>query len=270
MAPKTLSLQKSALPDPWLPTQEELLSWPVHAKLLGTGWKIEEFVELAGIVSSGVSTSQGASTQVVWLSQNSSFELLESLSSLPVNVRREGFCDWLSRGSGQNWYPHQQFEVSFRQLLSSQVLHLSTRSVGYVSGRGSWARHGLSVLSRLGFERLVWITPESMPTNWQQELGLWSTQIEIVPSHQLSLRPNDGSCLLSFEDLAQQKELAQDLSYLNFLQTGGLVLEASLVEEESPLVQEAKNLGLRLITRKQILQKSLELLLLNSVLGPGG
>ena len=145
-------------------------------------------------------------------------------------------------------------EVLHEEIIS-RVPRLDNRAIAYLVGSGTTMRVGMSVLNQLGYQVVCLVVDDESQVESsliEMKRYFFNLDIRVMINSDLTLQPNNGSILLNTVRLEGREELITDLSYLNFIREGGLVVDTSLLPIEHQLLEESRNVGLSCISGVEI------------------
>lgn len=187
---------------------------------------------------------------LVLIDSNRSHELCKVLPHLPLEITRSEFLDAiLKKGSSGHWFQNF-FPKALHSLMVEYAPELDLKKICYVVGAGNMAQVCIVKLIDLGFKKFNIVAKDSVDANLLSEKlkrKFFDMEFKPMKNSELPLQQNNGGVLINTLDLVQDAEFAQDLSYLNFIDSGGLVIDAFLSSKSHLLIEEALHVGLRLI-----------------------
>jgi hypothetical protein len=156
--------------------------------------------------------------------------------------------DSMFKDAKNNAWPQCLLREALHELIVKTAPHLDTSGVGYVTGACPMMRTSVSVLVQLGFRKLYVVVRHDQAAS-EIEATLrklyFDTEIHVINHVELPLHKNNGSILINTFEFSGNKELAEDLSYLNFIFAGGLVIDTCHRQIRNPLLDEAIHVGLQ-------------------------
>jgi shikimate 5-dehydrogenase len=180
--------------------------------------------------------------------------LISQFERLPDETRAAQGFDCLVRLQNQ-WWPRLYTKSALKFMIVKSTPLLNTQGVAYVTGIGAQARAAMAVLLEMGFGRLRVVWPEKADTEkvlQQVRSRYFSIDVQWLADEELTLQPNNGSLLINTRDHSDSQTLVDDLSYLNFLQKDGLVVEFWSGRGLNRILQEAQNIGQKIVTPAEI------------------
>jgi hypothetical protein len=184
---------------------------------------------------------------VYFLSQEQSALILNEVTRRSSEVSSTGACDVMVRENGSLW-PHNILGSIIQAVLIETNPHLDNQNTAYVVGDGAWARTMITNLITMGFAKINWVVsdrPRAEVAVQQICSSFFGVKIQLFESSDLTYQPNNGSVLINTLPLELYSEVSLDLSYLNFIQKSGLVVDLTLLPYEKDLLVEAKNVGIQ-------------------------
>jgi len=177
------------------------------------------------------------------------------LSSLPRRILEVHKVDTIMTDHRGNWWPFCLQRDALHELVTHRVPNLDTHARAYVTGSGPEMRVALALVVQLGF-RTVYIVMED-PVHQEalaEELQrlYFDIQIRLTRNSDLTLQKNNGSILINTFRLDEKPEYIYDLSYLNFILVGGVVVDTSTFPLKNQLLAEAAHVSLQVIHGAEI------------------
>ena len=181
-------------------------------------------------------------------------EALALCPSLPIDVSTLKTADvFFSRDKG--WEPGLCLFTGLHEALIASAKSLDLRMSAYVIGKGSYVRQVAAAVLGLGYRRVVLVAEDEADLHRQKEIltrVYVGAECVVLPSYQLTLQTVGASLVVNATDLTDEKELAGDLAYFNFMSPGGLVVDLEDPSDENPLLEEAGRAGLRILPSHQV------------------
>ena len=165
----------------------------------------------------------------------------------PKQILEMQQLDALVKTENKLW-PQSFLRESLRQLILKTAPNLKCDHIGYITGQNDKTRVAVSVLVQFGYSNIILIVGEDndyseQKENWER--SYFGVNFKWIKNTDLTLQQNDGSILINTENLVDHKELLEDLSYLNFLNRDGLVVDLSIFPLKNHLRDEAAQLKVR-------------------------
>jgi len=184
------------------------------------------------------------------IDRSTSAEVLPLVKGVPRRIGEVQCMDVLHKDAQGNWWPECYYREALHEGITQAAEDLDTSAVAYITGEGSLMRVAMSVLVQLGYRtiNLVLENPDELTALSDTFKRLFfDTEINFLRNTDLTLQKNDGTILVNTMDLAQHKELSDDLTYLNFIYGVGLVVDTQGEQLTNPVIEEAKHVGLRVL-----------------------
>ncbi|MCB0422647.1 MAG: hypothetical protein KDD61_16715 [Bdellovibrionales bacterium] len=157
--------------------------------------------------------------------------------------------------SGEKWWTRSATFHGVQKCLGEASSGLDTEKKVLIAGAGALSRAVIAALVKMGFK-------EFNITNYQEEpvVGLikdiqkhyFGIKCRYVPMENLILLSGNHSVLANTTPYLKENVLLNELYYLNYLQTGGIVIDFNLNTRDTPLVQEARAVYAKVIEGYQI------------------
>jgi len=175
------------------------------------------------------------------------FEIFQNVTRRILEGRK---IDSLFKTESGIW-PQCLMREALHELIIQKASRLDTQMRAYVTGSGASMRVALAMLVQLGFSEINIVVDE--PEMAQSILSEVNKTFLLVNFHvlrntDLTLQPNNGSLLINTVRLEEKGELIEDLSYLNFISLDGLVVDLNLQPVSNQLMEEAGNVGLKILS----------------------
>lgn len=181
-------------------------------------------------------------------------EALDLCPSLPLDVSTLKTADvFLSREKG--WEPGLCIFQGLHEALIASAKSLDLRLSAYVIGRGAYVRQAAAAALAIGYRRVYLVAENEEDLVRQKEIltrVYVGSECVVLPSFQLTLQTVGASLVVNATDLREEKELASDLAYFNFMSPSGLVVDLEDPSEGNPLLEEAGRAGLRILPPHQV------------------
>lgn len=170
-----------------------------------------------------------------------------NLNSIPQEVLECDSFDVLVYD--KRWWPRITLREAIRELIVAKTPKLDTQSVAYVSGLGGNLRASIATLVQMGFKKIKLISDAEQKSEEIAKLlnrKFFGTEITVLGNQEIIRQPNHASVLIN--NLNFDHPLQKDLSFLNFLRPGGLVIDLNFVDREhSLLLAEAEQSGFQTV-----------------------
>ena len=182
------------------------------------------------------------------IDQKHSTVLLKIMPQTSRRLLEAHRIDSMFKDEKNNAWPQCLLREALHELIVKTSPHLDTSGVGYVTGACPMMRTSVSVLVQLDFVRSTLLSAAS---NRCLSLRPLCVNFILIPKFTLSItwnyrcKKNNGSILINTFEFNDNKELTEDLSYLNFIFVGGLVIDTCHRQIRNPLLDEAIHVGLQ-------------------------
>ena len=150
-----------------------------------------------------------------------------------------------------NLWPNCFTRESLHELIVAKASNLDTSAKAYITGQDSKMRVALSVAVQLGYRQINLISENESDSVGSDQIFkklFFETQVKRLKNTDLTLQKNDGTLLINTLDLHVHKELAEDLTFLNFIYGEGLVVDTQQFQSSNSVLDEALHVGLRVLT----------------------
>lgn len=187
---------------------------------------------------------------VLRLPLEESAQVLEIFPHLPTAVNSLQTTDSLVRENGE-WWPRLSLPETLRSQIVNQFGDLDISLNSYVIGASRRGRAAAVALVSLGYSRVSLVDEDE--TKLAREVALlrrylFGVQIEAVPAQTLTVRESPGSLMLNTVQLQAESAILGDLSYFNFMKTGGVVVDISECSPFNHLLEEAGRANLKVLS----------------------
>lgn len=177
-------------------------------------------------------------------------QLLASIATMPSLVRDLQCFDCFLKDNGK-WYPRLLFFETLRDLVVKKARDLDIRTCAYVVGNNIEAKIIAAVVTDLGYSTVYIIGTEhasSLQHLAHLKKKFIGVRFEYVPAEAMTASAEQGSLMVNCLDLSLLPDLQTNLSYFNFMQKNGLVVDLVLSEKPSFLMEEAGRANLRVVS----------------------
>jgi len=173
--------------------------------------------------------------------------VLDHFPRLPTHVNWLATADSLVFES-KEWWPRLYLYDSLRNLVVSHFRDLDISMEAYVVGANHMGRAAVAAMSGLGFSKISLVDEDE--DKLKKEVAflsryLFGVRIEGVPTHLLTERNMPGSLTVNTMLLPDNGTVLTDLSYFNFMKTGGIVIDISECTSHNTLLEEAMQADLK-------------------------
>jgi len=184
----------------------------------------------------------------------SSAEIVQHFPRLPTDVSWLEASDTLLYEDGE-WWPRIFLLEALRKIIIHRFHDLNVGLHGYVIGGTRAGRIAAAALASLGFAHIHIVDENEKALASEVALlkrYLLGIQISGVPASALTMQTHAGSLMLNTIKMQEQSPLLKDLSYFNFMNQGGVVVDISACEEQNLLLQEAQRADLNVLTGLEV------------------
>lgn len=172
-----------------------------------------------------------------------SAELIAASSRVPAEIVESGTVDSLIF-DGRNLWIRCFLREALRRLILLQAPRLDTHSLCYLTGSDAMARLGASVAIQMGFRKLAVISEDSDQLDFfvdNLKRIFFGVDLRLLRETELTLQPNNGSLLINTIPSDSGSLVFEDLTYLNYLDKQGLVVDLPFSPKTNPLLEEARH-----------------------------
>jgi hypothetical protein len=191
--------------------------------------------------------------------------LMAEFVRFPVRVSEILTFDCLVKKQSQFW-PQCFYREALHDLIIKKFPFLDISTSAYASGRGAELRMSLSVAVQLGFNKIKIVQLETdLKSSSEEELAklkrkYFSIQFEFISAMDLTLESSEAHLLLNSFNLENDQETVADLSFLNFLKPGGMVVDLAPNRDVGGLAKEALALNFSVVTGEEVFSRTTELI----------
>lgn len=183
-----------------------------------------------------------------------SLTVLEHFPQLPTHVK------WLQTADSlvfenKEWWPRLYLYDTLRSLIVGQFRDLDISLDSYVIGANHMGRAAVAAMVGLGFSHVSLVDEDDEKLEKEVTLlrrYLFGVNIEAVPAHTLTVREKPGSLMLNTVSMRDNSDVLGDLSYFNFMKTGGVVIDISECSSHNHLLEEAQRADLKIMSGLEV------------------
>lgn len=181
------------------------------------------------------------------VSDSLSVEILKHLPQTTAETNHVGACGFLLKEK-QMWWPRPLLAEAFTRCLSQDIHKLDLSSSALVAGASGSGKMIISSLVKQGFMKInladrIETTGREMIAEMKKKY--FQVAFEYIPFETITTLPGVHSLIVNTTPLVLENELLDELYFFNFLKTGGIVVDLTLLPPETPLLSEAKQWGAR-------------------------
>lgn len=144
--------------------------------------------------------------------------------------------------------------LSFKEGVHSAILitqpYLNTKGAGLIVGSSAEAIQSAYVLVELGLKQITFVVENDIINTTfldSMKRSLFQVKLEAVTREKIILLPGAYSVMICCEDLRVRPDLLTALLYFNYLERGGVILNAVFPLDQVPLQEEALAIGAKFI-----------------------
>lgn len=156
----------------------------------------------------------------------------------------------------KQWWPRPALTLAFNELLKLYGDKLDPRSRVLIVGAGAAARMIIAAIVKIGIKH---ITIANHVENTAQQLLMKlrrlfvGVEFESCSADKIILLPGSYGCLINTTPFVAENEIISELYYFNFLRTGGMVWDLVTAPLETPLIKEARDIGITTVCGDELL-----------------
>jgi hypothetical protein len=191
----------------------------------------------------------------IFLEQDYSPVVISSLHQVPAKILEISTLDALLRDPAGRWWPHSYLKLALHEKIAERAPALDCTQIAYVTGDNFVMQVAVSVAVQLGFSSIhIVVSHPEQSKDWTKVLQrkYFGIEFKLISSSDLTLQKNNGSLLINTVDSQQSEGLMEDLSYLNFLLAGGLVVDLNILPLKNHLIEEATHVGLPVLAGSEV------------------
>jgi shikimate dehydrogenase len=187
--------------------------------------------------------------------------LYPSLQVLPTQVRLLECFDFYLPEDGK-WYPRLLFYEAIHKVLVARARDMDIRVPAFVVGEGECLRVAAAVCAELGYAEIYLIGENSAQLHRESRIlsrGNLGIKFKVLPIEELTLQAVSASLIINTVSLPHDSDFLKDLSYFNFMNTGGYAFDCHLGNLRSELMEEAERADLKVLYPTELLQALVEI-----------
>jgi len=169
---------------------------------------------------------------------------------LPTPVKWLEVADSLELENGE-WWPRLHLYDTLRTMIVRHFQDLDIGRDSYVIGATPLGRAAAAATAALGFSHISLVDEDEMKLEREARLlrrYLFGVTIETVPARTLTVREKPGSLMLNTVPMQDNSTVLGDLSYFNFMQARGVVIDISECSAHNQLLEEAQRADLKTLS----------------------
>ena len=144
------------------------------------------------------------------------------------------------------WWPRNFMQEGLQRLAAIDLGNLDLTGGAFLVGATPATRSIVAALARIGFYRLnLTDLDEAKGRALIEELkrSYFNVQFQFTPRGLVTQLPGVHSIAVNTVDMGKDPTRLSELFYFNFLKSGAVWIETIISESNSPLIQEARNVG---------------------------
>tara|TARA_B100000749_G_scaffold280896_1_gene280668 strand:- start:38280 stop:39155 length:876 start_codon:yes stop_codon:yes gene_type:complete len=181
---------------------------------------------------------------------NFGIDSLHLFAGIPSEMMTVGAMDAWIRADKKKWWPRNFYFKAFHGVISKQGSKINLNSEVLIIGTGAVAKAFLVGFVKLGFKKInISSTMDEAAQEFVESSKqfFFDVKLSYVPQSRLVTLPGVHGIMVNTTPIDKNSEMIEDLSYFNFLQKSGLVIDANLVPLDSLLLTEAISVGANII-----------------------
>lgn len=192
----------------------------------------------------------------IFVENDSAQALIQAMEVFPQKIRELRTFDCLLPDTAGQWWPHCYLKLALSERISLKAPHLDCTQIAYITGDGNNMKVAASIAVQFGFPIIFLVIDESQSVEdtlahlRRQYFGI---NFQTITSGDLTLQKNNGSLLINTARFDKSEEFIEDLSYLNFLLAGALVVDTNVLPLTNNLLSEALHVGLTTLGGAEVL-----------------
>ncbi|MCB0348598.1 MAG: hypothetical protein KDD37_07160 [Bdellovibrionales bacterium] len=148
------------------------------------------------------------------------------------------------------WFPKSFLEESFIETLNKNVDAFDIQAGALIVGCGTLARIAINGFLKVGYKKIsVCDKDQKSVEEFFSDFTKrnFNLDLKFVSQDELAYLPGTSSLLVNTVSSGPENDLMNDLFYFNYLNKSAVVVDLNLYPVESPLLQQAKDLGIQLV-----------------------
>lgn len=169
-------------------------------------------------------------------------------------ITQTKFVDLIFKKNGILW-PYLAHKDAIHSIVLERYPYLNTKSAGLLIGLTTESILSAACLVELGLKHITFVVEDEERDSTilkQLEKSLFEVRLEMISKDKVILLPGIYSVVICYEDLRTQAELLTALLYFNYLERGGLVINAAAPLEKLPLMEEAFAIGAKVVDLHEV------------------
>ena len=188
-------------------------------------------------------------------SEDVATQIIAESTQLPSEIVNIAGTDALFQKEGKWWFKMFLYDA-FHDVISKKGMSLDLESALLVVGTSVYASVLTSGFIKTGFDEVnISSTEDDKGKAFVEKIKkkYFGVNVNYVPQSRLVTLPGIHGVVVNTVQIKDNEELVHELSYYNFLQKEGVVVDCNLFPVESELTKEAKEVGAYLIQGYELL-----------------
>lgn len=148
------------------------------------------------------------------------------------------------------WLPRSYLEEAFIESLNKKNMRFDIQANALIIGCNTLARIAINGFLKVGYTKILICdkNKESVESFIKDySLRSFNVNFKFVSQDELAYLPGSSSLLINTTSTDPSNDLMNDLYYFNYLNKDGVVIDLNLYPLVSPLLTQAKDLGIQII-----------------------
>ncbi len=174
-------------------------------------------------------------------------------ASAPL-INRLHYVDLIFRKNKTLW-PYLLHKDAIHSVIIDKQPCLNIKGSGLIVGYGPESILAVHVLADLGFKHITVVVEKDIDAQALLSLfrgSLFDVKFEIITRDKIILLPGIFSVVIVYSDLHKEIDLLTALLYFNYLERGGLVINAGFQCPEVPLLEESAAIGAKVVDVNEV------------------
>lgn len=170
-----------------------------------------------------------------------------------------GVIDGMMKREDGKWWPMCALFEAFGAIIFELGQDLDMRGNVLVAGAGGTARIAIAALFKSGFRNFLMTNfkeSEAQITIDEVRSKFFGLTLQWVAQEKIVLLPGESTVIVNCTPSVEENPLLVELSYMNFLKRPGFLFDVSRSKKPSLLVQEARDVGVRVISGVELAARS--------------
>lgn len=179
--------------------------------------------------------------------------VLQQFPRLPTHVNWLATTDVLVL-ENKEWWPRLFNYETLRRVLIQQFPEVDTSLCAYIVGATHSGRSAAAALAALGFSQIRFVDHDSERIEAEMKIlkrYLFGVDISSVDATALTMETIPGAVMLNTLPMQDHSTALKDLSYFNFMKSGGVVIDTSECTSRNAFLDEAESANLKILSGVQ-------------------